>query len=173
MNYRVRLRAICIVVTGTLSLWSMGALAADEYAKGIGALQIFDPDSIGTSPQWVQVWLGFMLLTFAASLIFVWRHPIARWVAGGFILGVVCGEFIFSTLGLPMLSGAIAIVHLVFWSPGLVFLLLKRPFLDTDETMLFRIWSGVMTAVILFSWIFDIRDAFIYIDHFGGLGLLA
>ena len=150
----------------------MAALGAEDYTKGNGALQIFDADGMAASPQWVQIWLGFMMLTFASGLIFAWRHSVARWVTGGFLLGWVSGGFIFSALGLPLLSGALALIHIVFWLPGIVILLLKRPFLDAEEPMPFRIWSGVMTFVILFSWIFDIRDSIIYIDHFAGLGLL-
>lgn len=148
-----------------LMLISFTAFGADAYEKGHGALQVFDADGIALTPQWVQIWLGFMLLTFATGLIFVWKKPIARWAVGGFLVGAGGGGFIFSALGLPFLSGAIAIIHILFWSPALFLLLTRRPFLDAAEGMAFRIWSGAMTGVMLFSFVFDIRDAYIYIAH--------
>ncbi len=144
------------------------AQAPAEYESGHGALQVFDADGRAASPLWVRIWVGFMLATFAAGLIFVWRHPIARWAVGGIVVSFFVTPFLFQALGLPYLSGAIAIGHLLFWSPALALLLLRRPFLKADEGRWFRIWSGTMTAVILFSFIFDIRDAAIYIAHFSG-----
>jgi hypothetical protein len=47
-------------------------------------------------------------------------------------------------------------------------LLVKRPFLDASENRAFRIWAGTMTAFIVFSFVFDIRDAIIYISHVAG-----
>lgn len=153
------------------ALWSLSALGAEQFAKGHGALEVFDADGVAASPLWVQLWVGFMVLTFAVGLIFfVWKRPIARWAVGGFLFSALTGEFIFSALGLPFLSGSIAIMHLLGWTPALVLLLIRRPFLDANEGQAFRIWSGVMIFVILFSFVFDIRDAFLYIQHFSGLG---
>jgi len=162
------------VAAGMLGLASVGASGAEElvqeYAKGHGALEDFSGDGFAASPQWVQAWVMFMLATFAVGLlVFAWRKPIARWAAGGFILGAVFSAFAPAALGLPNLSGSIAIAHLIFWTPALVLLLRQRPFNNPEEGMAFRIWSGVMTFVILFSFIFDIRDAVIYLGHVSGI----
>lgn len=147
-----------------LCLFASGLASADEYTHGNGALQIFDKQGMDNSPRWVIVWVMFMLATFATGLFFVWKHPIARWVVGGFILGFALSGPIANVLNVnPMLSGYIALVHIVFWSPGLYQLLTKRPFIGKRGA--FAIWSGVITAVILFSFIFDFRDAFIFLKH--------
>jgi len=145
---------------------SHGALGAQEYEKGHGALQVFDSAGMAVTPLWVQMWVGFMVVMFATGLFaFCWKQPIARWIVGGFILSALIGESIFNALGLPFLSGSIAILHLVFWTPGLILLLMQRPFLDPAQGKWFRVWSGVMVCSILFSYVFDIRDAMTYLNH--------
>lgn len=136
---------------------------AAEYAKGHEALEVFDAEGMDATPRWVMTWLMIMLASFAAGLLFVWRHPIARWVVGCFVAGIVALQII-SMLGVLQLSGLIALMHIVFWSPALYQLLTKRPFM-ADKMTAFSIWSGVITAVILFSFVFDIRDAAIYLNH--------
>jgi len=144
------------------------ALSASEFESGHGALQVFDGDGFASAPVWVRIWVGIMLASFALSLLFVWRQPIARWVLGGILCSFFLTPLVFQALGLPYLSGAIAIGHIVFWSPALILLLLRRPFLNAANGAGFRVWSAVMTFVILFSFVFDVRDAAIYIAHFSG-----
>jgi hypothetical protein len=67
------------------------------------------------------------------------------------------------SFGLQPISGYIATIHIIFWSPALYQLLTKRPFFGARSA--FSVWSGVITFVILFSFVFDIRDAFIYLTH--------
>jgi hypothetical protein len=143
--------------------------AEQEYALGHGALEVFGGDGFKQTPTWVQAWVGFMLATFAVGLFFSWKHPLARWVVSGLVLSASCGGAIFAFLGLPFLGGSIAITHLVFWTPALIFLLIKRPFFNMAEPTAFRVWSAVITGVIIFSFVFDIRDAAVYILHIRGL----
>lgn len=157
-------KTLCMAFT--LGLVSFSAVGAQEYPLGNGALENFSGDGFAASPQWVQIWVMFMLAMFAIGLfVFAWKKPIARWAAGGFVLAALFSIFAYPALGLPSLSGSIALAHLIFWTPALVLLLKRRPFSDPEEGMAFRIWSGVMTFVILFSFVFDIRDAVIYIGH--------
>jgi len=62
-------------------------------------------------------------------------------------------------------------MHVIFWTPGLVMLLRKRTFLK--EKSLYGVWTGLMTGVIVFSFIFDIRDSVIYLDHMAGTGFFS
>ena len=149
---------------------SAGMASVQEYAKGNGALEDFSGAGFAASPQWVQIWVFFMIAVFAIGLfVFAWRQPIARRAAGGFLLAAVFANVAFPALGLPPLSGSLAISHLIFWTPALVLLLKRRPFSNPAEGRWFRIWSGVITFVIVTSFVFDIRDAFIYIRHFSGV----
>ncbi|MBL4672333.1 MAG: hypothetical protein JKX81_08720 [Arenicella sp.] len=142
---------------------STGPLLAQEIEHGHQAMQIFDKQGFDNSPQWVQFWLACMMVSFLAGLFFVKNHVIARWVIGGFFAGMTFGAIASSVFGVPNYSGFIALIHLIFWTPALYQLLAKRPFLGQRSA--FTIWSGVITAVICFSFIFDIRDAFIYLTH--------
>ena len=151
-----------IVCTASLML-SVSTLSAQEIEHGHQAMQIFDKQGFDNSPQWVQIWIACMMASFLAGLFFVKNHVIARWVVVGFIAGMTFGAVAGNVFGVPNHSGFIALVHLVFWTPALVQLLAKRPFLGQRSA--FTIWSGVITAVICFSFIFDIRDAFIYLTH--------
>ena len=136
---------------------------AEQYEHGHQALQLFDEQGIANSPAWVRNWILFMGLSFIAGVFFIKEHVIARWVLGGFVLGIIFSMGIAPLLGIPPLSGFIALCHIIFWGPALYHLLSQRPFLQ--EISAFSIWSGVMMAVILFSFIFDIRDAVIYLHH--------
>ena len=139
-----------------------------DYAKGHGALEIFDSEGIKLAPSWVKIWIAFMALSFFSGLFFVKNHVIARWVVGGFLVGFLLTS-IAPSLNIVVLSGFIGLVHIVCWSPGLFQLLRSRPFLTGELThTAFSIWSGVITFVILFSFIFDIRDAAIYLKHILG-----
>lgn len=148
------------------------AIAAPDivYPAGNGALELWNSQGIANSPKWVQYWLVIMMSSFAFGLLFVWQHVEARWVVGGVILGLLFSKFILEPIGLQPLSGLVALVHLIFWSPALYLLLKNRPF--SKGFSIYAIWSAWIVAVILFSFLFDIRDAAIYLDYMMGLNTL-
>ncbi|MEL7130194.1 MAG: hypothetical protein AAGK23_11665 [Pseudomonadota bacterium] len=145
--------------------------SAQDFGHGNGALELFDTEGQANSPTWVMVWVAFMLATFAAGLFFVRKRIEARWAVGGFILGILCMALLVQGIGLPPLSGFIALIHLVFWTPALILLVQRRTFLK--ERSLYGAWTAIMTGVILFSFVFDIRDAAIYLDYVLGIGALS
>lgn len=145
--------------------------AATGYPSGHTALEVWDAEGQANAPQWVKIWLMIMLASFALGLLFVWKRVEARWVVGGFITSIAVSGFVIPAMGLVPLAGLIAMMHLIFWSPALFFLLKNRPFLK--ERSLYGFWTGLITVVILFSFIFDIRDAAIYLDHVTGIGMLS
>jgi hypothetical protein len=139
---------------------------ADSYSSGHNALGVWDAEAQANMPQWIKVWLMFMISVFAAGLLFVWKHMEARWLVGG-----VIGALVFSKAGIPALgwvplSGLVATIHLMFWSPALFFMLKNRPFMQGWS--FYNAWAGLTTACILFSFVFDIRDSAIYIAHLLG-----
>ncbi len=144
---------------------------AQTYEHGHGALQVFDAEGQANAPQWVRTWILIMATTFALGLIFVWWRVEARWAVGGMIVMLISFVVINRYTDIPFLSGLIALHHLILWSPALYLLLTRRPFLK--ERSAYAVWSAAMTVVILFSFIFDIRDAAIYLDYLAGTGLLS
>lgn len=164
----MKIQSILTLAGGSLVtlLWS-GAALAEEYTSGYGPLNVFDGPGFISTPLWIKIWLVLLILTFLIGLVvFAWRKPIARWAGGGFLVSAVAGPPVFAMLGLPMLSGSISIMHVVCWTPALVLLLVKRPFLDPEEGRWYRLWSVIMTVFILFSFFFDIPEALVYIRHF-------
>ncbi len=144
---------------------------AQPYESGHQALQIWDNAARASMPSWVMIWLGIMMSTFALGLFFVRHHAEARWVVGGFIGMMLVTVASGRVLGLVPLSGLFSLIHIICWSPALYVLLTRRPFLQ--DRSLFSIWSGAITACIIFSFIFDIPDAAIYLDHMLGIGLIS
>ena len=138
------------------------AFAAD-YSSGHQALQIWDDQAKANMPTWVFYWLISMASVFACGLFFIKRHVEARWLVGGFVLGLFFSRFAIPALGLVPLSGLVALVHLVFWSPALYLMLKNRPFIKVKG--IYSIWSAMATFCICFSFVFDIRDAAIYLSH--------
>jgi len=126
-------------------------------------MQLFDKQGFENSPKWVQVWVGFMTMAFIAGIFFVKNHVVARWVVGCMIAGMIFGIVAGNVFGIPNHAGFIALIHVVFWSPALYQLLSKRPFLAARSA--FSIWTAIITFVICFSFIFDIRDAVIYLSN--------
>ncbi|MBD5770874.1 hypothetical protein [Marinomonas colpomeniae] len=154
-----------VMAVSLLILPSIAFGLDSQYFVGHGALDIFNQEGFLVTPRWVQIWILILIGTFIAGFYFAWKHSIARWAVGGFIFSMTMGHTIFGLLNLPFLGGSIAIMHLVCWSPALLIFLIKRPYFNCNERMSFRAWSGLMTSVLIFSFVFDIKDALIYISH--------
>jgi len=149
---------------------SVESSIAATYEPGHQALQLWNEEAMKNVPQWLNIWLSIMVGAFALGLLFVWRHVAARWLVGGFILMVLFVFFIGSVLELTPLSGLFALLHIIFWMPGFLILLKERPFLNGFS--FYGVWAGLITVVILISFVFDFPNAAIYLDHVLGLGLL-
>jgi len=166
------LRNNCVLNTALAlclgGLFTSPVLASEVVTHGHGALEVFDIKGMLATPLWVQLWIMFMMSMFITSACFIKTHSVARWVLSGFALGMICLSVLQFGLKIQPLSGLVALIHLIFWSPGLYQLLKTRPFcsgLIPFTASPFIAWSGVMTLTILFSFIFDIKDAAIYL-HF-------
>jgi hypothetical protein len=164
-------KASCLVGLLLCCLLSIEPILAQPYESGHQPLQLWDNAGRANMPLWVSIWLGIMMTTFALGLFFVRRHAEARWVVGGFIGMILVTVASGRLLGLLPLSGLFSLVHVICWSPALYVLLTRRPFLQGRS--LYAVWSGAITACIIFSFIFDIPDAAIYLDHMLGIGLLS
>jgi len=70
-------------------------------------------------------------------------------------------------MGLLTLSGLVALTHLIFWSPALFVLLKHRTFLK--QRSVYAGWCGLVVVIII-SFVFDVRDAVIYLRHLAAAG---
>lgn len=157
-NYNIQPRLMLLLV----SLVILPAHAV-EYSSGHRALEVWDEAAMQNVPQWINVWLMIMAAVFFSGVFFIKNHIEARWVLGGFVFALLFFIFAVPALNLIPLSGLMALIHLIFWTPGLVFLLKNKPF--TKGISPFNVWAGLATVCILFSFIFDVRDAFTYLTQ--------
>lgn len=153
-------RASLIVL---IALCSVQTASAEPYQSGHQALQVWDAAAQANLPTPIKAWLITMAISMLAGLVFVWRRVEARWVVGGFLLGLITTRLLIPQLEIVKLSGLVSLVHLLFWSPGLVLLGIRQPF--RDEKSLYAAWSALVTLVILISFYFDIPDAIVYLRH--------
>ncbi|MEO0883561.1 MAG: hypothetical protein AAFY34_12665, partial [Pseudomonadota bacterium] len=113
LRRQLRLTALLLAFSVVVTVPSL----AQDYDHGNGALELFDNEGVANSPAWVRAWVFVMLGTFAAGLLFVRRRLEARVVVGGFVLGIAVMILLQTLFGLPPLSGFIALIHLIFWTP--------------------------------------------------------
>lgn len=105
-----------------------------------------------TAPM--QAWLAWMFLVNFASVLFL-RRVQARWAAAAMACNLV------AMLTLVRIYGTghhLALPHIVFWSPLLVYLILQRQ--RILEKTRFGIWVVLMFATDSVSLLLDYRTVF-------------
>ncbi|NNE37293.1 MAG: hypothetical protein HKN08_03225 [Gammaproteobacteria bacterium] len=107
-------------------------------------------------PNWVQLWMNWMMFIFVLSIVFVWKHKGARWTLASIILSMPVAILVFHLSNTIHLLG---IVHLLLWTPLLIYMVLKE---IKSEGFKFQspygVWAILLTATIAISLLFDIRD---------------
>lgn len=132
--------------------------------SGHAALQVWGNHAMANAPISLKIWLGIMALSFLSGLLFCLRHSPPRWCLLGFGSGLLASKLIAPLLGVTTYSGFVACLHLLFWSPGLFLLLLEIKNGHKESfSSFYRTWRYQMIAVISISFIFDLRDAAIYL----------
>ena len=163
-NYNHYLFTLLSFVLGLVL--SVSGAVAQTYEAGHGALQVWNDEAMNNAPQWLQIWLLVMTASFALGLLFVWRHVAARWLVGGFLLMIVFAVFVVPALNLTPLAGLFSLLHIIFWMPGFLLMIKERPFVKGFS--FYGLWGGLIILVILTSFVFDFRDAAIYLAHISG-----
>jgi len=120
-------------------------------------------DGLAASPLWVQIFLNGLFVCGLVGILFMRKHVPARWAAGGFLAGVFNTFYLIPALPIVSLGRMYAVMHFILWTPGLYLLLKSRVFLK--ELSPFALWSGIAVFIILFSYIFDVRDTSIYLPY--------
>ena len=128
------------------------------------ALQLWDNAARLSLPWWLYIWLGLLLVTFLASLLFVRNHPAARWALAGF---AVSHSLVIGLEALDvavMRKGLVSITHIIGWTPALIALVRTIP--KTEWGTPFGVWCRALTFIIAVSLVFDVRDAIAYLTYF-------
>ncbi|BFM15610.1 hypothetical protein R50073_17930 [Maricurvus nonylphenolicus] len=152
-------RRVCCLCMG---LMAFSAFAADPVS-GHQPLQIWDDEARNNLPAWVQVWLTILKLAILPSVFFAWKYVEARWVLASIVAGVTFSNLIAPQLGLLPLAGLTSLTHVIFWTPAIVVLIKNRPFMQGFS--LYNAWAAFMLACMLFSFVFDIPDAWTYLGY--------
>lgn len=110
----------------------------------------------------VQIWMNWMMLVFAFSIVFVWTRVSARYVLLTLLLSMPVSLVIYWTTGNVHLLG---LSHILLWLP-LLLLLWKRDFRSSADfrlTSFYGIWLTALSATIIVSLVFDVRDVILVV----------
>jgi hypothetical protein len=144
-----------------------GIFLAVTGVGGSPALGLWNNEARANLPAWMMVWLGFLALTFFASAIFSWNHIAARWVLAGFIASHVATFAVESMEGMVLRAGLVSLLHVVFWTPGLIALLADQAQIKFSSA--YGVWAGVLLFVYVVAFTFDIRDGVVWLLSMAGM----
>jgi hypothetical protein len=102
----------------------------------------------------MQAWLGWMFLVNFCSVFFL-RRAQARWTAAAMVCNMVGMQALVRIYGT---GHHLALPHVVFWSPLLVYLFMQRR--RILEATPFGIWACLMFATNSVSLLLDYRAVF-------------
>ena len=111
-------------------------------------------DEIKNGPTWIYVWLNFLSIVLMASVFFVTSRREARWVLISFAFVFPTMILFYSHFGMQKILG---IVHVVYWTPLLIWLWRRRSTWQVSETLSGK-WIALAFAVITVSLAFDYTD---------------
>ena len=152
----LKVRYLAILVTLLVVLASSDAVA-------LGALEAWDNAARDNLPTNVKAWLGMMLLVNVSAVFFIWRHQAARWVFAGFITSHAIVVAYFWQRDIVLLAGQVSLLHIIFWTPGFIALILKRSEIIFPKP--YAIWACLSIFFYLGSMTIDVKDAVIYLNH--------
>ncbi len=119
-------------------------------------------EAIASQPQWIMVWVYFMMGVFALSTLVLAASKTTRlaalFAALAFIFGAVLLNLIYERMGYVRLLG---LPHLIFWTPLAVYLWTRLR--SGTVTGIFRITMIVLLATITVSLAFDLADVARYL----------
>ncbi len=154
------------------SIWIQGAVAAlvavvatalmSSEAEASLALVDWNMEARRNLPLHLKAWLGAMLLANAASVFFVRKHLAARWVLGAFIVSHAWIAILEITELYTVQGGLVSLGHIIVWTPAIIALLRYRSEIALPSA--YGIWACMMLLFYAVSLVFDVRDAFIWLN---------
>lgn len=138
------------------------ALIFAPSALAISALDEWNNEARVALAMPVKIWLVLMMLTNIAALGFLKNHVASRWVFAGFILSHAVG-IVMVMQGMGLLAGQVSLLHIVFWTPGMIFLILRRAEIKLPSA--YAVWAILSLIFYFGSMIFDVPDAIVFVRH--------
>ena len=131
-------------------------------AQALSALDAWNAEARDNLPTPVKVWLGLMMLTNLASVAFLKNHLASRWVFAGFVLSHALVMYLWAQ-ETTVLAGQVSLFHILFWTPGAIFLLRRRSEIRLPSA--YGIWATASLFFYFGSMLFDVRDAILFLQH--------
>ena len=117
--------------------------------------QFLSPYDVLIAQPWpMQVWLSWMFLVNFSSAFFL-RRVQARWAAAAMVCNLMGMQILVRLYGA---GHHLALPHIAFWSPLLVYLFMQRR--RVLENTPFGIWVALLFATDGVSLLLDYRSAF-------------
>ena len=124
-------------------------------------------EHIATAPQWLHVWLNWMMVANLASLLFLVRwqggklrlgHIEAYAIVAAMIGATILMTWLFDRFGYVRLLG---LGHIPFWTPLAIYLWTRLPHHPVNSP--FGIYLRIFLATIAISLAFDYVDVARYL----------
>ncbi len=109
---------------------------------------------INAGPKWIAIWLYVLGAVLMLSIPFAFVRKEARWVLVSMLFVGPAMMYLYSQIGYVRLLG---IVHIIFWTPLLVYLWLRRSEWRVGETWAGK-WLIAVCTVLIISLAFDYAD---------------
>ncbi len=113
-------------------------------------------DGLMAAPLWVQLWVLWLIIVNSASFVFL-KHAEGKVIATVWVLNGISMMAAAELLGYNRLLGA---VHVVWWTPLVVYLFRCKSDLDTSTW--FGRWVMVLLCTNIASLIIDYVDVIRY-----------
>lgn len=115
-------------------------------------------EGILSMPIGWMIWVNWMVVLNTGAILFAFRHPAARVIFVTFLLNGAFMTWLAGTYGYVRLLG---LSHIVFWSPLLIYLIMKYRSEDFERASLFGRYVLIViltnTASLVIDWIDVIR----------------
>lgn len=128
-------------------------------------------DAIALQPSWLLVWIGILVTTNLAAVLFIFGRKDGEWLFRPEALAILAAffaagslmEYMYGELGYVRLLG---LAHLVFWIPAYAWIYLKRRQLHPPSESLFGKYLMVYLVINGISLVIDTVDV---VRHFIGV----
>tara|TARA_R110002124_G_scaffold89861_2_gene229616 strand:+ start:855 stop:1259 length:405 start_codon:yes stop_codon:yes gene_type:complete len=131
----------------------------DGFMAALQAAQVSQSAYVATLPQWVPLWMNWMMIVLAlGSIVFSFFKVEARWLLLAFAVSIVATFALGMSIGWNGLWGT---THLVFWTPAAIYMYRRLEGINTNSV--YGVWYLLALATVIISLVFDAKDAVQYL----------
>lgn len=132
------------------------------FAEFIDAWQVAQVEQevyIAALPQWVQMWMGWMMIVLGPSALIAAIFRVeARWLVAAMMLTLPATMAMGVYVGWNDLWG---ITHIILWTPVAIYM--ARRLSQIEVKSIYGVWYVLALATLWISVMFDIKDVGAYL----------